>query len=138
MYLKAIDWKAIWKFCVAVIFVDYALIENQEYTRNVGWKLLWSVVPKKLIENKQLFKIRNFSSPSLPRNGALGTCELPIVFSTKVNLLYLLYSTSQRCYLLHLIKENCLLKVFLRTLIMMTLFTCFSLLELIWNCITFL
>ena len=46
--------------------------------------------------------------------------ELPIVFSTKLNLLYLLYSTAQRCYLQHLIKQNCLLKIFLRTLILMT------------------
>ena len=53
-------------------------------------------------------------SPSLPRNLALRTFgELPIVFATKVNLLYLLYSTAQRCCLLHLIKQNCLLKIFL-------------------------
>ena len=42
------------------------------------------------------------------------------VLSTKVNLLYLLYSTIQRCCLLHLMKRNCLLKTFLRTLILMT------------------
>ena len=42
-------------------------------------------------------------SPSLPRNFALGTFgELPIVFSTKANLLYVLYSTARRCCLLHL------------------------------------
>ena len=58
-------------------------------------------------------------SPLLPRNVALVTSgELLIVFSTKVNLLYLLYSTAQRCCLLHLIKQNCLLKTFLRTLIL--------------------
>ena len=45
--------------------------------------------------------------------------KLPIVFSTKVNLLYLLYSTTCGCCLLHLIKQNCLLKTFLRTLILM-------------------
>ena len=45
--------------------------------------------------------------PSLPRNFALGTFgKLLIVFSTKV-------------YLLHLIKQNYLLKTFLRTVIMM-------------------
>ena len=33
--------------------------------------------------------------------------ELLIVFLTKVNLLYLLYSLAQKCCLLHLIKENC-------------------------------
>ena len=59
--------------------------------------------------------------------------ELPIVFSTKVNLLYLLYSTVQRCCLLQLIKQNCLLKTFLRTLILMTQVSLylFSFLELI-------
>ena len=52
----------------------------------------------------------------------------------------LLYSTTQRCCLLHLIKQNCLLKTFLRTLILMTQVSLylFSLLELIWNCIIFL
>ena len=50
----------------------------------------------------------NKKSPSLPRNMALGTFgKLPIVFSTMVNLLYLLYSTAWRCCLLHLIKQNC-------------------------------
>ena len=36
--------------------------------------------------------------------------KLLIVFSTKVNLLYLFYSTVQRYCHLHLIKQNCLLK----------------------------
>ena len=57
------------------------------------------------------------TSPSLPRNLALGTLgKLPIVFSTNVNLLYLFYSTAQRCCLLYLLKQNCFLKTFLRTL----------------------
>ena len=60
-------------------------------------------------------------SPSLLRNLALWTFgKLLIVFSTKVNLLYL-YSTDRRCCLLHLIKQNYLLKHFPRTLILMTL-----------------
>ena len=59
--------------------------------------------------------------PSLPRNLALGTfCELLIVFSAKVNLPYLFYSTACRYCLLHLLKQNCLLKTFLKTLILMT------------------
>ena len=46
-------------------------------------------------------------NPLLPRNLALVTSgELLIVFSTKVNLLYLLYSTGRRCCLLHLIKQK--------------------------------
>ena len=59
--------------------------------------------------------------------------ELLIVFSTKVNLQYLLYSTDRRCCLLHLIKQNYLLKTFPRTQILMTLVCLylFSPLELI-------
>ena len=50
-------------------------------------------------------------SPLLPRNVVLETFgELLIVFSTKVNLLYLLYSMSRRCCLLHLIKQKCFLR----------------------------
>ena len=50
-------------------------------------------------------------SPLLPRNLALETFgDLLIVFSTKINLLHLLYSTSRRCCLLHLIKQNCFLR----------------------------
>ena len=68
-----------------------------------------------------LIMIIKQKSPLLPRNSALVTSgELLIVFSTKVNLLYLLNSTARRCCLLHLIKQNCLLKIFLRSLILMT------------------
>ena len=56
-------------------------------------------------------------SPLLPRNLALATFgKLPTVFSTKVNLLELHYSVTQRCCLLHLTKQNSLLKTSLRTL----------------------
>ena len=78
----------------------------------------------------------NKTKESIPRNLALVIFgELPIVFSTKVNLLYLLYTTARRCFILHLIKKNCLLKTFLRTLILMTQLSLylFSLLELIWH-----
>ena len=54
----------------------------------------------KLPNLHMLIKQKN---PSLAGNLALGTFgELPIVFSTKVNLLYLLYSMALRCYLLRL------------------------------------
>ena len=57
--------------------------------------------------------------PLLPSNFALGNFgELSVVFSTKVDLLYLPYSVTQRCCLLYVIKQNCLLKTFLRTLIL--------------------
>ena len=72
--------------------------------------------------------------------GSRDFWRLPIVFLTKINLLYLLYSMARRCFLLHLIKQNCLLKTFLRTLILMTQGSLylFTLLELIRNCIIFL
>ena len=68
------------------------------------------------------------------RNLALGTFgKLLIVFSTKVDLLYLLYSPARRYFLLLLIKESCLLKTSLRTLIFMAQVSLylFYLLELI-------
>ena len=86
----------------------------------------------KLLNLQMLLKQMN---PSLPRNLALETHgKLLIVFS-KVNLLYLLYSTPSKCCLLHLIKQNCLRKTYLGTLILMTRVSVylFSLLELIWN-----
>ena len=91
---------------------------------------------KRVLEAAKLMLLKQ-KSPSLPRNLALGTFgELLIVFSTKVNLLYLLSSTDRRCCLLHLIKQNYLLKTFPRTLddcLLMTLVSLylFSLLELI-------
>ena len=53
--------------------------------------------------------------------------------ANSVNLLYLLYLTDQRCCLLHLIKQNYVLKTFPRTQILMTLVSLylFFLLELI-------
>ena len=68
--------------------------------------------------------------------------QLLIVFSRKVDLLYLFYSAAWRCCLplLHLIKESCWLENFLGIIILMTKISpyLFSLLELIWNSITFL
>ena len=92
------------------------------------------IVAKGLLKLPNLHMLIKQKSLLLPRNLALVTFgELLIVFSTKVNLLYLLYSTGRRCCLLHLIKQNCLLKTFLRTLILMTQISLylFSLLELI-------
>ena len=92
-------------------------------------------------ESKVKHMLIKWKSPSLSKNLALRNLgELPIVFSTKVNLLNLLYLTAQRFCLLHMIKQNYLLKTFLRTLILITQVTLYlvSLEELIWNCIIFL
>ena len=62
-----------------------------------------------------LHMLKKQKSLSLSRNLALRIfAKLLKMFSTKVNLLYLLYSTAWRCCLLHLIKQNCLLKTFLK------------------------
>ena len=92
------------------------------------------LVAKGFLKLPNLHMLIKEKSPLLPRNLARVTFgELLIVFSAKVNLLYLLYSTARRRYLLHLIKQNCLLKFFLRTLIFMTQVSLylFFLLELI-------
>ena len=72
--------------------------------------------------------------------GSRAFGELPIVFSTNADLLYSLYSTARRCCFFHLIKQNCLLNTFLRTLILMIQVSLylFSLLELTLKCIIFL
>ena len=76
---------------------------------------------KRVLEaDKLIYANKTEGSISLPRNFALETFgRLLIVFSTKVNLQYLLYSTARRFCLLHLIKQNCLLKTFLGTPILM-------------------
>ena len=85
-----------------------------------------------------LHMLINQKSSSLSRNLALGIFAKSLkVFSRKLNLLYLFYSTAWTCCLLHLTKQNCFLKTFLRTLILITHVSLylFSLLDLIWNCI---
>ena len=89
---------------------------------------------KRVLEAAKLAYATKTKESITSQNLALGTFgELLIVFSTKVNLLYLLYSTDRRCCLLHLIKQNYLLKTFPRTQILVTLvfLYLFSLLELI-------
>ena len=69
---------------------------------------------KRVLDAAKLAYANKQKSPLLPRNLAVVTSgELLILFSTKVNLLYLLYSMGRRCCLLYLIKQNCLLKTFL-------------------------
>ena len=89
---------------------------------------------KRVLEAAKLaYATKTKESITSQKLGSRDFWRIAIVFSTKVNLLYLLYSTDQRCCLLHLIKQNYLLKTFPRTLILMTLVSLylFSLLELI-------
>ena len=79
------------------------------------------IVAKGFLKLPNMHILLKQKSPSLPRNLVLMTFgELLIVFSTNINLLYILfYSMAQRYCLLQLIKQSCLLKTFLRTLILL-------------------
>ena len=115
---------------------------NHFFIGNDGINLLnlkWSS-DRLVINAKGFLKLPNLyilmKQNSLRRNFALGTLvELPIVFSTKVNLLHFLYSTIWRCCLLHLIKQTYFWKTFLWTLFLMTKISLhlISILHLIWN-----
>ena len=60
------------------------------------------IVAKAFLKLPNLHIPINQKNTSLPRNLVLRTFgKLLIVFSTKVNLLYLLYSTTQKCSLLY-------------------------------------
>ena len=77
------------------------------------------------------------ASLTFPRNLVFVTFgELLIVFSTKINLLYLLYLTDPRCFLRFLLKQSCLRKTFLKTQILLTQFALYLLvlLGLISSC----
>ena len=161
MYLKSRrnPWKILVKDFVFIKVSGYkqrvkstiiAYILSLEYIPCIHfycWLFIIFLIARLVIVAKGFLKLPNLhmlikqKSPPLPRNLPLRSFGiLLIVFSTKANLLYLLYSTAQRCSLLHLIRQNCLLKTFLRTLIQITQVSLYllSLLQLVWNCIIFL
>ena len=79
------------------------------------------MIAKWFLKLPNLDRLIKQKSPSLPRRLTLGTFgELLILFSTKVNLLQLFYSMAWKWYILHLIKQNCFQKVFIRTQILKT------------------
>ena len=76
------------------------------------------MILKGFLKLPNLHMLTKEKGPSLLRNLALGSFgKLLIVLSSAQ---YLIYSKTQRCCPLHVIKQNCLLKTFLRTLILMT------------------
>ena len=80
------------------------------------------IIANRLLKLTSLHILLKQKSPLLPRNLALRDFgKLLVVFSTKVILLQLLYSTARRCCLMHLIMQNCSLKPFLITLMLRTL-----------------
>ena len=82
-------------------------------TKRLNLSILKYILYRLVIVAKAFLKLLNLhmlikqKSLLLPRNLALGTFgELLIVFSTKVNLLYILYSAVERYCLVHLIKQS--------------------------------
>ena len=69
---------------------------------------------KRVLEAAKLHMLVKQKTPSLPRNLALGIGNLLIVFLTKVNLLYLIYSLTQRHCILHSVSDKA--KLFAKTL----------------------
>ena len=111
------------------------------YTNRTNVLYLRPSSDRLVIVIKGSFKLPNFLTLikqrclSPPGNVALANVgELQKVFSTKVNLLFLLYSTVPKHCFLHLIKQKCFLKSFLKTLILVTQLSLYllSLLELTW------
>ena len=120
--------------CVAVIVHTSHFFRLQQKDKSSDSKVKFRQANNRCKKVLEPAKLAYANKILLPRNLALvNSGKLLIVFSAKVNLLYLLYSTARRCCLLHLIKQNCLLKTFLKTLILMTWVSLylFSLLELI-------
>ena len=82
-------------------------------TKRINFSILKYILYRLVIVAKAFLKLLNLhmlikqKSLLLPRNLALVTFgELLIVFSTKVNLLYILYSAVERYCLVHLIKQS--------------------------------
>ena len=126
-HLRDVPWEDIFKLGASA-----AVIESSESKVKFG-----SNSCKRVLEAAKL-AYANKTKESV-KLGSQDFWQIAKLFSTKVNLLYLLYSTARRCFL-HLIKQSCLLENFLRTLVLMTQVSLyqFSLLELICNCIIFL
>ena len=121
--------------------IPFFVYTNRINLLHLEWNLDRLVIAAKGFLNLlNLLMLIRQKSLSFSRNLALAICgELLIMFSTKVSLLYHNYLTDLRCCLLLLIKENYLLKCFLRTRTLMTHVSLYLLfcLELIWNCIIF-
>ena len=117
-------------FCKRGAITNFAKFTRKHLTQSLFFNKIASlkqssdtlvIVAKGFLKLPNLHMLIKQKSPLLSRSLALVTFgELPIVFSRKVNLLYLLYSTGQSCCLVHLIKQNCLLQTFIETLVLMT------------------
>ena len=87
----------------------FCLYQQNKFSKSKAKLSQASNHSKRVLEAvKFVYVDKTRKSIMLPRNLALETfSKLPIVFSKKVDLLYLLYPMALRCFLLHLIKQNC-------------------------------
>ena len=84
---------------------DFFRLYQKDKSSESKVKFRLEIVAEVFLKLPNLHMLIKQKHPSFHRNLALGTFgELPMVFSTKVNLLYLLYSTARRCCIPHLIK----------------------------------
>ena len=88
---------------------------------------------------KFVYAIKTKDSITCQKFGSQDVCKLLLVLLTKINLLYLLYSTAGRYCVLHVIRQNYSLKGFQRTLVLVTWVSLYLLspLEFTGNCIIF-
>ena len=95
-----------WAACAAVIFHGNHFFCLYQQNKSSAYRFL---------------KVPNLTKESITSHKLCSRDfgELLIGFSTKLNLLYLLYLKDLRCCRVLLIKQSCLQKAFLRTLILM-------------------
>ena len=95
---------------------------------------------KRVVKAAKLFLANNTKECyTLQKLSFHGFWQMADSASNKVNLLYFLYLMVLNCYLLHLARQCCFVKSFLRTPSLMThvFLYLLSFLELMWNCLKF-
>ena len=95
---------------------------------------------KRLLKAAKLFLANNTKECyTLQKLSFHGFWQMANSASNNVHLLYFLYLMVLKRYLLHLTRQSCFVKSFLRTPSLMThvFLYLLSFLELMWNCLTF-
>ena len=100
--------------CAAAIFHRnhfFSLYQREKFDSEVKFRQA-SNRCNRVLEAAKLAYANKRKESSTSQKALMTSGKLLTVFSIKVNLLYLLYSTGWRCCLQHLIKQNCELKIF--------------------------
>ena len=119
--------------CAAAIVHINRLYEQYKSESKLKFRQASNHCKRVLEATKLAYASKTKESITSQKLGSRDFWQIANSVLNKVNLIYLHYSMARGCCLLHLIKQNCLLKTFLRTLILMTLVSLYlpSLLELI-------